>query len=64
MQSPLKGSVREVRGRIVKLLSVGEMSEAKLRVAVGADERFEVALRGLKQDGLVMKTTAKLHLTK
>lgn len=52
-QSPLKGSVREVRGQIIRELAVNLMTEAALREAVNADERFELALVGLVKDGLV-----------
>lgn len=52
-QSPLKGSVREVRGKIIRELTEHPLSEAELRSAVNADERFEVALTGLISDGLV-----------
>jgi A/G-specific adenine glycosylase len=55
-QSPLKGSVREVRGQIVRELAVHSMSEIMLRAAVNADERFEPALAGLVKDGLVQIT--------
>lgn len=53
-QSPLEGSVRQVRGRILKqLTSTGPQSEVALRVAIVADERYEQALSGLVRDGLV-----------
>ena len=52
-QSPLKGSVREVRGQIIRVLASHSMSEGTLRDAVSADERFESALSGLMKDGLV-----------
>jgi A/G-specific adenine glycosylase len=63
-QSPLKGSVREVRGQIVLALTTGDASEADLRRSLSADERFEQALTGLIKDGLVTVTNDKLHLTK
>ena len=62
-QSPLKGSVREVRGQIVALLASGDATELQLRGQLGADERFASALYGLIRDGLVMQTNGKLHLT-
>lgn len=52
-QSPLKGSVREVRGQIIRELTKHTLSELELRDAVNADERFEAALTGLIGDGLV-----------
>lgn len=63
-QSPLKGSLREVRGQIVKRLTTGELSHAALGEGHEADERFEVALAGLVADGLVEQTGELFHLTK
>lgn len=55
-QSPLKGSVREVRGQIIHELTKRALAEVQLREAVNADERFETALAGLLSDGLVQIT--------
>ena len=63
-QSPLKGSVREIRGQIVKALTAGDLCDDQLRSVVIADERYEKALAGLMRDGLVMQTGEFLHLTK
>lgn len=63
-QSPLKGSVREVRGLIVAALTHGDMSENELAEKVAADGRFEQALAGLLRDGLVTRADGSLHLTK
>lgn len=64
-QSKLAGSVREVRGEIIRLLvAAGELTEPALRAQLDADERFLPALDGLIKDGLVEKTGQKLHLTK
>ncbi len=64
-QSPLKGSVREVRGQIIKLLAVNEYSIEDVRTKLSADDRFQPALDGLLSDGLVTRTaTGILHLTK
>lgn len=63
-QSPLKGSVREVRGLIVKQLASGDVSLADLQDKYADDERFTVALDGLLADGLVTETNKILHLTK
>lgn len=63
-QSPLKGSVREVRGQIIAHLAQGDISEQTLRKVLVADERFEQALDGLVKDGLVTYTKDILHLTK
>lgn len=63
-QGPLKGSVREVRGQIIRQLASGDLSETELRMTLTADERFDAALKGLLADGLVMQTKNILHLTK
>lgn len=63
-QSPLKGSVREVRGQIVAVLTAGEMGETQLRESIDADERFNPALDGLVSDGLVTRYGDRLFLTK
>jgi A/G-specific adenine glycosylase len=63
-QAPLKGSVREVRGQILRVLSARRLSEAALRQAVTADERFEAALQGLIKDGLVTITGELVHVSK
>lgn len=63
-QAPLKGSVREVRGLIVKVLIEQPLTIDSLRQAVAADERFEAALEGLMQDGLVSPADERFYLTK
>lgn len=63
-QSLLKGSLREVRGQIIRTLTSGDMNETKLKTAIQADERFDIALGGLIKDGLVGRTKTILHLTK
>lgn len=63
-QSPLKGSVREVRGQIVTALSACAASEEVLREQLSADDRFDVALAGLVKDGLIAMTGGQFHLTK
>lgn len=63
-QSALKGSVREVRGAILKVLSGGDMNEAELRRVTFDDERFKVALVGLERDGLIQKTGRHFHLSR
>ncbi len=62
-QAPLKGSLREVRGLIIKTLVGRPLTTAALRHAVMADGRFETALRGLEHDGLVSCTNGRFHLT-
>ena len=61
-QSPLKGSVREVRGQILKLLTTADLDERELRTELTADERFEPALTSLEKEGLISKTGHTFHL--
>lgn len=64
-QSALKGSVREIRGQILKALTSGDVTLDQLSNLVTVDERFDVALSGLIRDGLVTRTNNdRLHLTK
>jgi len=63
-QAPLKGSVREVRGQIIRLLTGGDLSLDAVALQLKADERFSRALDGLMRDGLVTETDQRLHLTK
>lgn len=63
-QSPLRGSVREVRGQIVAALAAKDLRREELAKQLAADERFEGALAGLLVDGLVQETKNRLHLTK
>lgn len=52
-QPPLKGSVREMRGRILKALTKQPLTRAQLIRAVAGDERFVPALTALAHEGLV-----------
>lgn len=54
-QSPLRGSLREMRGRIIAALSQAALPDAELREQVVADERFAPALEGLIKDGLIAR---------
>lgn len=65
-QSALGGSVREVRGQIIRELTKGDCTEEMLRVVTEADVRFQPALEGLIRDGLVSRSDGgtQLHLTK
>lgn len=63
-QSPLKGSVREIRGLIVAELARYDMDKPTLQSKLVVDERFEKALSGLQRDGLVTVTDGMYHLTK
>lgn len=61
-QAPLKGSIREIRGQILKYLAGEGATLASLKAAIIQDDRFEPALEGLMRDGLVDKTNDRLHL--
>lgn len=63
-QSALKGSVREVRGQIIKRLTQGEATVKELGRDIMQDHRFVPALEGLIRDGLVNESQGQLHLTK
>ena len=61
-QSPLKGSVREVRGQILKFLMDTDVDEVTLRAQLNADDRFEGALKSLQTEGLITQTAGLFHL--
>jgi A/G-specific adenine glycosylase len=63
-QSPLKGSVRELRGIIIKQLAVEDIRRTVLHQQYAHDERLTAALNGLLADGLVTETDNIFHLTK
>lgn len=63
-QSPLKGSVREVRGEIIRLLMEADKPVSELEAYYASDPRFKKALDGLIGDQLVEQTNDILHLTK
>jgi A/G-specific adenine glycosylase len=63
-QSPLRGSIREVRGQIIRELTLGDKDEPALRQAVNADERFIIALQGLLREQLITQHNLRFHLTK
>ncbi|MBI3889067.1 A/G-specific adenine glycosylase, partial [Candidatus Saccharibacteria bacterium] len=53
-QSALKGSLREVRGLILKHLArSGGIPREELKLSMPDDERFDAAMSGLARDGLV-----------
>lgn len=62
-QSPLKGSLREMRGRIIKALTVGPVVDISLRENVQADERYEPALKSLTLEGMVTQNGNTISLT-
>jgi A/G-specific adenine glycosylase len=63
-QSPLKGSVREVRGLILKALAGQDLTEEALEYQLPGDDRFQKALDALIKEGLVERTAHRLHLTR
>lgn len=63
-QGRLQGSVREVRGAIIRLLALGDATTASLKSQLTADERFGPALEGLLRDGLIARTGTRYHLTR
>ncbi len=63
-QSALKGSVREVRGKIITLLGGGDLQADELRRRFETDGRYDKALDGLLRDGLISRTSGRFHLTK
>lgn len=62
-QSPLKGSVREMRGRILKALVDGGCREAELRERAQADGRFGPALDSLLHEGFIERHGENISLT-
>lgn len=63
-QSPLAGSVRQVRGQIVRELLQAPTSITKLQKMYSDDGRFMPALEGLMRDGLVEQHEQLIRLTK
>lgn len=63
-QSPLEGSVRQVRGQIIRQLAQSDMPERLLKEHLSADERFDTALQGLIADGLIEVKDDVFYLTK
>ena len=63
-QSPLVGSVREIRGKIIRHLTTGKTTPKKLREAVDSnDGRFESAYEQLIQEGLIEHRNDSIGLT-
>ena len=63
-QPRLEGSLRQMRGQLIRLLAERTYERVELQKAVNFDDRFGPALDGLVVDGLVSQTKQKLHLTK
>lgn len=63
-QSPLVGSVREIRGAIIRELTNGELTEQMLMSRTDpGDGRYEQAFRQLIHDGLIVQTADRISLT-
>lgn len=62
-QPPLAGSVREIRGQMIRALSASDLTISELRHRTTTDERFQKALDGLLHDKLVEKSGVMIHLT-
>jgi A/G-specific adenine glycosylase len=64
-QSPFKGSLREMRGYIIRQLSEGPLPAARLRGMIEAtdDPRFAVALEALIAERMVVQLNQLLCLT-
>lgn len=63
-QAPLRGSLREMRGRIIKALISGELSQQQLAGIVQADERFRPALSSLEKDEMIEVAGQTVGLTR
>jgi len=66
-QSKFKGSLREARGLIIRVLSAGRISEPRLSCLTAGQsiekERFIKALDGLKKEGFIEAENGKWQLT-
>ena len=62
-QPPLAGSLREMRGMIIRALSHNSISDEQLRSRTIADHRYDVALRALVDEGLIENKNGKWSLT-
>jgi A/G-specific adenine glycosylase len=62
-QPLLKGSLREMRGRILKTLTAGSHDEESLRATVQADERYIPAIEKLASEGLIVRAGDRIGLT-
>lgn len=62
-QTPLEGSLRQMRGQIMKSLVEGSRTMGQLQAIYGTDDRFVVALEQLIAEGLVSRHSQKVCLT-
>lgn len=61
-QAPLKGSLREVRGLILKALINGSVEQNELARQMPVDDRYTRALNDLLNEGLIVQTGERLSL--
>ena len=62
-QLPLEGSVRQMRGMIIRLLTKDQMSYHQLVSLYGSDERFIPAFAALEREGLIERQADLVRLT-
>lgn len=62
-QTPLKGSLREMRGQILKRLAAEPLTEIELHRSFEGDARFELALSALISEGFIEKRGEIVGLT-
>lgn len=60
-QSKFEGSKRQVRGKIIKLLTSGPREHDSVKLEV-ADDRFDIVLSDLVAEGMVGRSGKMLHL--
>ena len=61
-QTPLLGSLREVRGLIVKTLAIHDQTYTQLESIMPHDLRYALAIEALLREGMVTSTAGRLHL--
>ncbi len=61
-QSPLKGSLREARGVILKALASGPKTRRDLRSLLGDDDRTDAAIDALLRETLIIEVHKRLAL--
>ncbi|MGB3023584.1 MAG: hypothetical protein WBB39_02145 [Candidatus Saccharimonadales bacterium] len=62
-QSPLEGSVRQMRGHILDVLRRAPIDRHDTDDELQHDERFNAACEGLLRDGLIVMTSTKITLS-
>jgi A/G-specific adenine glycosylase len=60
-QSRFEGSIRQIRGQVLRLLAHGPLSSTELATAI-ADDRLGTVLHTLAAEGFVAKTRSVYHL--